>query len=263
MRSWSWKLPRWKRSFTRLRASKSTASQPGGMLVRRSTALPLTERASHAHAPHDAWPCERPKPVIPRIMPRPVSSLSPDSGRVDAGSLVGFSDFPVLRDIALMLGVGFREDVAAFAIADKVHVLRDGRAQHRAYGLRAGIADRRRGQPADLVRVPVRLRFDLALADRAAKRFAPGNSIDDRRVALQPHAATQAVHEHRRYFRPLRRVAGLLLDDGGKVDRLLGRLERQAVLARGPCFGEQVLLPFDRPRHHGLDRVAALHGVVA
>ncbi len=130
--SCSWKLPRWKRSFTRRRASKSTASQPGGKLVRRSTDLPLTDRASHDHAPQAPWPCARPNPVIPRIMPRPDISLRLlDRRRVHAGRLIGLAQLPVRINVLRVFGIAFSKHVAALAVGDEIQRLRSSRASAR------------------------------------------------------------------------------------------------------------------------------------
>src|SRR5262249_13081538 len=100
---------------------------PGGMLVRRSTALPLTERTSQAHAPQAACPCARPNPVMPRIMPASPPSWPSAAGLAHALPLgvALLLELAVLRDVGGVLGQRLGKDrFSGSTFSDEIEVVR-------------------------------------------------------------------------------------------------------------------------------------------
>ena len=61
----------------------------------------------------------------------------------------------------------------------------------------------------------------------AERALAGDETVDDRRIGLQPHVLAQPVDEHAGDPRALVGLAGLLLDDGGERDHVVGRAQRQ------------------------------------
>ena len=101
---------------------------------------------------------------------------------------------------------------------------RFGRVERGLDGGAAGVGDGRRRQAVDDVGVVAASPSELRSARRPRpSRPSPrGDAVDDRRVDLEPHAVAQAVDEDGGDQRALLGDAGLLLDDGGEGQRLLG-----------------------------------------
>ena len=115
---------------------------------------------------------------------------------------------------------------------DEVQVRRRRRIHHGVERRLRRQRDRRRRQAVARVRVVRRVGLEVALAQVAVERVA--HAVDHRRVGLQPHAALQAVDEHRRDQRAVGRRAGFLLDDRREDQRLVRRGERQVGRAARP-----------------------------
>ncbi len=107
----------------------------------------------------------------------------------------------------------------------------DGReARHR---------DRAGRQPGVAVGVVGAVDVEVGAGQRPVKPAqAARDGVGHSRVALQLHAAAQAVEENGSDVRTLLRPGRLLLDEAGERERLLGRRERQARRAPGPGGGE-------------------------
>src|SRR5680860_1246287 len=115
-------------------------------------------------------------------------------------------DLPPLHDIAVVLGQTRREGVTARPVGDEVEILGLGRLEHGLDRGATGIADWRRRQAPDLVRVVGVLASELFLRDRViAHARAAENTVDDGGVRLQTHPLPQPVVEDAGDTRPLLR----------------------------------------------------------
>ena len=157
-----------------------------------------------------------------------------------------------------MLVVAFRKGMAAGSVGHEVELLGAGRIGGCLDRSTAWIGDRPRRQRIDHVGVVWGWLFEIGPRERPPERpFARSKAVDHGRVGLQPHLLLEAVDEHRSNARALLGPAGLLLDDGGEDDELLGRPQRQVAGAALPDFFHELLLRL----LHALDRQLA--GVTA
>ena len=68
------------------------------------------------------------------------------------------------------------------------------------------------------------------LARQIAVESCP-DAVNDSRIRLQTHALVQPSREHARNSRTFSRQRRLLLDDRGKDERLIGRIDRRLATA--------------------------------
>ena len=167
-----------------------------------------------------------------------------------------FSTCLKVRDVFLMLLVGFGEDVAAGAVGNEIEVAGAGRIGGGFKRRATGICNRSGRQSVDLVGVVGGRLIDLALHDRPPERaLAADQAVDDGRVRLQPHPLLEPIDEYGGDARALVRLAGFLLDQRGQDHELFGGFDRQVGGAPGPRFPYQTLLRL----LHVLDQLLARH----
>ena len=76
----------------------------------------------------------------------------------------------------------------------------------------------------------------------AERPLATDETVDDRRVGLQPHVVLKPVHEDTGDARPLVRLTCFLLDDRGERYEFIGRAQRQIRRAARPDLFDRALV---------------------
>src|SRR5882724_5767957 len=141
---------------------------------------------------------------------------------------VGALEPAQFRDVAQVLIIGVGKHMAAGPVSHKEHLFGAGRIRRSFERGAPGICDRTGRQPVDHVGVIGRRRFLFTLGNRMAERaLAADEPVDDGWIRLQPLALLQPVDKDSSNTRALVGLAGFLLNDRCKNDKLLGRTDRQ------------------------------------
>ena len=163
-----------------------------------------------------------------------------------------------LRDIAVVLGQGAREGVAARAVGDEIEIVAGVGMQHGAQRGEPGIVDRRRRQAGMEIGVVRRIHREILVVERMIERLgaAMGQRVDHRGIGLQLHAEPQPVQEDGGNMRPLLLARGLLFDDRGQHQRLGRAGQGQLGAALRPGAGQRPVHGAAHPRQQLLAPVA-------
>ena len=137
--------------------------------------------------------------------------------------------------------------MAAIALPRRYEVQRRARfGIHRCgQGTGAGQRDGRRRQPRARIAVVGRVRREIAAAQIAVE--VGTETVDHRRIGLQPHAALEPAVEHTGYSAPLLGQSGFFLDDGREYERLVRALQDTRRSTAGPGGVEPLFQPRVRP----------------
>ncbi len=157
-----------------------------------------------------------------------------------------------------MLVVGFGKGMPAGAVGDEEQVAGAGRIGGRLERGAAGIGDWPGRQALDHIGVVGRRLRDLGALDRPPQRaLAAHQPVDDGRIGLHLHLLPQPVGEDSGDPAALVGPAGFLLDDRGKRDQCLRRLDRNVRIAAFPDLRQHPLLGLLHALDHLLARGAA------